>query len=780
MIDNKPAAEGQISKQDPVIPAHYESAQIYFCPQTEELILLSDSEAGPFEQHWRDMLTRMDEYHQASEEYSSALEHYGVTGSFGESTTAGAQAITEAEKKLEKKREALHDKLGKFSTDDMKYDDVVELLPILDTRARNKRGGVKVKGATGRRYVYAKRQVVDKAAAEKKLHRAPLSGKKGNGKSKSSPGKQDAPKGGEKSIYVRDSKGRGRIDSDKLAKQLKELEWKPLKLELEDVARWAGLEKQFESLQVDRTLFEWAEAWNNSLVYDKELGNNIDVSAAAQFMRYVQNVGASVEFDPSKGQFAIKGELKASLSVASAIARVSIYAPDRVGWSLAYQSEKGGAFDMGLLRLCLEGQATGFIGASAQLEGQLQVMRKGDQQLFAGQPGGRLPRFKERQLASKKPFYQQMDKQDEGLQLSGEVFAGAKAEGALKGSVQWMKPTLAADGASLPGILRAGKNSGKFVDFCTIGPSIAGLAGAGAGFKFHCTFINGRFCFHLAASLCWGMGAKGALVAEVGVANIAEFGAWLIYQLYRLDYSFLEIVAKDAFLTYSRYCLLRMEYVGDQLYEVYEKSMRITDDVTRDFDKFVKSLVGKSKKDIEASKRRNELAKNTVERQKDLLRYTPEAKGILLYLLTRHGVWDHLDSENRGSGWVPDIYQQRKEAVICVLRSLQTRNEWNKVLCRMTRDGSSLARGGNEAAVVAQQRQQLVDFLQEGFNRNTDLYKAEQELAAIYDRIRPEIAWGYALAMNDTIYYQLNSGPNPHYPQRCAFGPCDAEDSRIV
>lgn len=779
---SKPDAEGKISKHDPVIVAHHQSAQMYFCPQTEELILLSDSEAGPFEQHWRDMLTRMDDYHQANGQYSTALERYATAYTKGDQPAAEVQkrlqAVTAAEKELETQRQKLREKLGEFSTSGMAYADVVELLPILDTqkqvKEKNKRGKTVIR-EVGRRYVYVKKSYFDDGHKQHKHHRVSL--------------KSKDKKGATESIYGKDKHGRVRIDTDKLAKQLKKLEWPKIKLELKDVARWAGMEEQFKKLNQEGSvegsvfgiqLFDWAKTWNDSLSTQKSVDDvmrymDVDVSAGAQFMRYATNVGASVEFDPNKGQFAVKGEAKASLSIAAGAARFAAYIPDRLGTSLPFKNAGGSTFDLGMVRLCIDAQLTGFVGASIQAEGQLQVVRQGDRQLLAGQPGGRLPRFNERRLNEKKPFHQQMEAQDEGLQVSAEVFAGAKAEASLKGSVQWLKPTQPIDEkAPLASFL---KSSGDFVDFATIGTNIAGLAGAGAGFKFRCTFINGKFCFHFAASLCWGVGAKGGLIAEVGVANIAEFGGWLIYQLYRLDYSVLEIVAKDAFMTYSRYCVMRFDEIEGELYGHYNKSKYSADNIRDYFLTFSESISDVSKRNIDASRRRNKLAKNTIAHQQELLHSTPESKGILLYLLTRHGIWDHLDSDNLGSGLVRDIYQDRKEAVICVLKSIQTRMEWNKVLCRMTRDGSSLVRGGDEAATVSRQRLQLVEFLQEGFNRDQDLRKAEQELAAVYDRIRTEIAWGYALAMNDTPYYQLNIGSNPHYPKRCTFGPCEAEES---
>ncbi len=98
----------------------------------------------------------------------------------------------------------------------------------------------------------------------------------------------------------------------------------------------------------------------------------------------------------------------------------------------------------------------------------------------------------------------------------------------------------------------------------------------------------------------------------------------------------------------------------------------------------------------------------------------------------------------------------------------------------MTKDGSSLAIERDKSVVVAQQEQQLVDFLQEGFNRDADLHKAKEELAIVYGRLKTDANWGYSLAMNDSIYYQLNSLDNPHYPKRCDFGPCEAGRDHLV
>ncbi|QXN47951.1 hypothetical protein [Pseudomonas fluorescens] len=111
---------------------------------------------------------------------------------------------------------------------------------------------------------------------------------------------------------------------------------------------------------------------------------------------FASNVGASGEFDVAKGTGAFKGEANAALTVASGKVSYTAYVPDRLGWALRYTDDRGNDFNMGLLRLCLTPELTGFVGASVQIEGQLQIARSGDQQVLMGQPGGRLPRFHER------------------------------------------------------------------------------------------------------------------------------------------------------------------------------------------------------------------------------------------------------------------------------------------------------------------------------------------------------------------------------------------------
>ncbi|MFI8415940.1 ATPase [Serratia sp. NPDC078593] len=773
---NKPDAECQLNKSDDnVTQVCHESGILYFRPETEEIIVVPAHEAGEFETHCLDMLGRVDEFHQAKQTYSAAIEKYGLQRQQpGADISSQAAEVVAAENTLEKKRAALLDKLKDGASSNMGYQDVVELIPLLDTRKRGP-GNQRL----GRRYAYANQRYFSErsggrsqAGAKKKWHTVTLKNK-------------DSATGKE-SIYKEDSQGRRTIDTKKLKDQLTKDKLPVLKAELKDYV-------DLDDYNLDETLFEWAESWNQSLEGNHTFDNGVEVSGAAQFMRFISNVGAEAEFNPNEGSIKVKGEAKASVAIASGVGNAVLYIPDRLGWDLSYQPGKEQddsatsqvltGFNMGVVRIYLENQLIGFVGASAQLEAQLQVMVKDDeQQIVAGQPQGRLPRFQERQSGRNGQFYRQMKKEDEGASVSAEVFAGARAEYVLKGAVQWLKPTPPPD----PQGKEIAKTVGEFTDFAAIGASIAGLAGIGAGAKFLCTFINGKFCFKVAASLCCGVGAKGAFLCEVGVKTLQEFGSWLAYQLFLLDYRFFELVVEDAFKTFTRMCVMQIADLTKNIYQIYNKLELEVVNVSLEFVTFVNTLINESKENIEASKRRNQLAKNIIAEPDRLLTYTPEAKGILLYLLTRHGKWDHLDWDNRGSMGL-DIYFERKEAIIQVLCSIQTRREWFKVMCHRSSDGSDLAQNGDEESVVKQQERQLLEFLQEGFNRDQDMQRRAAELAVlelskVYHRLKTEqeLSWGYALAMNNTPYYQLNRMPNPHFPQCCQFGPCDATMTQIA
>ncbi|HEL8053931.1 TPA: ATPase, partial [Escherichia coli] len=95
--------------------------------------------------------------------------------------------------------------------------------------------------------------------------------------------------------------------------------------------------------------------------------------------------------------------------------------------------------------------------------------------------------------------------------------------------------------------------------------------------------------------------------------------------------------------------MMQIADLTKDIYEEYNKLKESVDSVGEKFDSFIKSILDTYKSNIKESEKRNQLAKNIITNPEILLTCTPEAKGILLYLLTRHGTWDHLDPDNRGT-----------------------------------------------------------------------------------------------------------------------------------
>jgi hypothetical protein len=292
------------------------------------------------------------------------------------------------------------------------------------------------------------------------------------------------------------------------------------------------------------------------------------------------------------------------------------------------------------------------------------------------------------------------------------------------------------------------------------------MVGFGAGGKFQCDFINGRFCFSIAASLCLGAGAKGAFEAEVDYDKLYDFGAWLVYQLYGLDYSFFEVVSEEAFGAFTKISVLYLTEVKDKLEAELKTFQADVDNIKLEFAEFVTSF----EKGMVESKKRNEIANRILSNPKYLLKITPEAKGILIYLLTRHGFNDHRDLDNRV---MLDIYHDRKEAVLTILDSIQTQREWFQVFSHCNKDGSDLASGNSALKYMVAQRKmnELKEFLQEGVNK-------DKEMDKIYKRLKMRPSWGYALAMNNTAFYNLYRMNNIFYPKSMVFNP--VSDNHVI
>ncbi|WP_435952663.1 ATPase [Dryocola sp. BD626] len=587
----KHAAEGRLNKKDgSAVIAQHESSNIYYRPDTGQLVFISGSVAGEFENHWSDLISKMNVMHQAGIEYSMAVEKYGTAYckvSQGADVTGLENAATLAQNKLDDAKKELQKKLGEFTPKG--YEQVVELIPI-KTKGKGRVNG------PGSRYVYVKKGYYDGLAGGKK-HQINLSAKD-----------RESAKN---SVFIYDENGnRKGIDTTKLKKQISDFKLPDAKFEIfkfdkDDIG------------SIDKTLTGWADSWNHSLKINKENDPHIDISAGAQFMRFTANAGASGEWDAKKGNVTFKAEGEATLALAQGCANVTYYRPDRVGWPLIYKpDDTAQTINMGMLRVYFQAELIGFAGASAQIEDQLQVVTYNakDVATMAMHPVQTVLGKREKDKSKKLPifsqrrnlgalFHKKMDEQEQGITISNEVFGGAKAELTLKGGVQWLQPQAATEYQGKTG--EEARAVSKFVDFCSIGVKISGLAGLGAGFTFYCTFLNGKFCFKIAASLCCGLGAKGAFLCEVGYEKLKTFGTWLAHQLYANNYSHLDLISTMAFNAFSRICVILLTDMKGDVEEILKSANSQVSKIYRLYDELVSTVEA----GMDASKKRNELAK---------------------------------------------------------------------------------------------------------------------------------------------------------------------------
>ncbi|MBS0857615.1 MULTISPECIES: hypothetical protein [unclassified Tatumella] len=104
-MDTKANAECQLNKsENNITQVCHESAVLYFCPETEDIVVIPAQDAGDFETHYLEMLGCVDEFHQANHVYSTAVEKYGQqrqqAGADMDTLTA---EVVAAETTLEKK-----------------------------------------------------------------------------------------------------------------------------------------------------------------------------------------------------------------------------------------------------------------------------------------------------------------------------------------------------------------------------------------------------------------------------------------------------------------------------------------------------------------------------------------------------------------------------------------------------------------------------------------------------------------------------------------------------
>lgn len=479
---------------------------------------------------------------------------------------------------------------------------------------------------------------------------------------------------------------------------------------------------KIETHSVQGALNSWADGWNKKLTYDRATKNpnakwnkNIDLGAQAQLLRYFAGVGLATEWDPLKGNCALKASGRAEFAVAEAKAAATIYYPDRVGWVWRLTDDPKDKSTA--IRFAAELALSAMAGASIVGEVGVSVDWKDEKRKELGLYGAAVSGAGNRQRElriNQKPV-------DPTAKAELEVFAGAKAEVKLWGGVQWLNPEQLGLG---------------YQEFAKVGETVTGMIGAGAGCLLELSYAAGKFRFRMMASVCLGLGAKGALELEVDVGQIVQFWKWLAYQLYHADYKQLKFIAKETF-----------QYIVQLQVMIVEGTIaRIEDAIgwveTEIPNKFRELLVR-----FESEEKRVQLMNRILANPYDFLRYTtPEAKGVMLYQMTRHD-WkvDGLDGRNHGGRY----YGRRKDAVKKILKEAQTRRDFDNIVQHMSADGSKC-----DATLTDKNRTQLREFLNasvvgsSGEGREIDDFYNSLQAS-----LKSEPTRGYAMCENTSPTY---------------------------
>jgi hypothetical protein len=212
----------------------------------------------------------------------------------------------------------------------------------------------------------------------------------------------------------------------------------------------------------------------------------------------------------------------------------------------------------------------------------------------------------------------------------------------------------------------------------------------------------------VAAGVCLGVGAKGAIEFTVNAEKLFQFVKWVHYQLLNAGVRHLIFIEQRAFQLMSQLLLLLIQEgvaIIDGKSSAQAKmsdAYRFIEDVTADIDEQFRIW----QKAMDQAQVRNQVVNNINRKPQWLVHATPETRGMLLYQITRHGIPSHMrDTPGMQlSGLNPEIHflPMHKEAVNNIMATVQTAREWVNVMEHMTADGekSIIATGKQEGDVI--------------------------------------------------------------------------------
>lgn len=491
----------------------------------------------------------------------------------------------------------------------------------------------------------------------------------------------------------------GKIDTKELSNQFTKLDPK-IKREWMEGANDAGY------------LFPKLQAWAEQLNAKASEAQPVRFGQELHLLRYFAGYGGTMEWSPRSGKLAGKFNAKAEVNLAYGECKLEGFAPSETGWALMMTGIKSkNTFHIGAVRLKGVAILSAGAGASAAAELGLEI----DYSDVRGKPKVKGAERKKTTPAEEST----VNLNKVGVEAGGgaELFAGVKAGGELQGALEYLNP----------------EAKDKFEAIAKIGPKVEVQWGVGAAAALIITYDKGKFRAKLKAGVCFGPGAKGELGVEVDANQIESFMQWFFHALKNASFEFLEVVMKTAYDAATQLGVMLVHGVSGAYRDVQSKWDEFQDDIARE-DQRVK------------------LMNRVLSNPRELHYCTPEAHGILLWQLSRHGELTKTTHLVANSDW-NEVLGKRKRAILQVCRWAQCRSQFENMVQHMGVNG--------EKGSFTANYQHLLNFMEIGPANST----LDDELKSIYARLPAEPARGYAVLENNTSAFmaQAHMGNSPTY-----------------
>lgn len=735
------ASASSNAKQNSNVDALAEQGALaFYRPQTNEMVFVSADSATAFENECRRMDSLVFELRQAKEEQLRATDFLlGLQADllhpakkFDHKHTEMAQAekrLQEAAAVLEAAQKKLEAEIKPLGELDSTGDKLMELIPVWGRRVgvQNKKVGPLDSDdnahAWTRKWTYVRSEKVASHMRSYKLNA----------------GEKQAVTGAPSSSVLNN----GKIDVPKLMGQLKTFE------AAGKLAEWQGAKGTLAgklNLSIQNCLQDWASSMNQG-------NTNLELTPEVQVLRYFAGAGLQGEWKPKEGKVALRANARGEFMVAEGKIKAAMCLPDVLGMEWSYVGPKSGTlYKVGLIRTTGEVELSALVGASivGELDATIEYtdMMKGR----VGMKGSRRSDSKAQFMKERAVDVGKKARDGAAVTLQGDAFAGAKAGGSIKLTLQWNSP-----------------ESKGFENLATVGPLLMGQAGAGIGGQLSITFVGGKFRFIAMASACLGPGLRGKLELEVDFMKAFEMCKFLSHALNAVGFERLEILGKAAFEAWRDLSMLAIQ-TGEELVAIAKRAQDA-------FDEEIDALI----RTYERESARVQLMNRVLSKPRMLDFAPPETKGMILYQLTRHSWMTKTVFAGENQGINLDTLKRRKDAVFVVCKKARNKAEFRNIMQHMSERGTKLP-GAWEAQFAHVKR-----FMDMGID-TADMDRQVQErydqlsasvLDSAYQRLYDEPVVGYAFVDNDLPQYAFNGQAGSHMGH-LAYGGFDPSNASQV